>query len=90
MPTKFQEKVYKLVKKIHEGKTLSYGYIAKKLKTSPRAIGQVLSKNYNSKIPCHRVICKNGKLGGYNRGIIKKKELLKKERALKKEKAFKR
>ena len=75
----FQQKVYKIVKKIPRGKTMSYGEIAKQLKTSPRAVGQALKKNYDKKIPCHRVIRSDGSLGGYNRGIKKKILILKKE-----------
>jgi len=82
MPTKFQQRVYALVKKIPRGKTTTYKAIAKKLKTSPRAVGQALNKNYNPKIPCHRVIKSDNTPGGYNRGIKKKIELLKKEKAI--------
>ena len=82
MITKFQSKVYKIVKKIRRGKTMSYEEIARKLKTSPRAVGQALKKNYDKKIPWHRVIMSSGKLGGYNRGIRKKLSLLKKEKAI--------
>lgn len=81
MITKFQLKVYRLVKKIPRGQTKTYGQIAKMLKTSSRAIGQALKKNYNKKIPCHRVIGKNS-LGGYNRGINKKIKLLREEKAI--------
>ncbi len=82
MPTPFQERVYREVKKIKKGEVRTYGFIAKKLKTSPRAVGQALKANKNPKIPCHRVIKSDGSLGGYNRGIRKKKELLKKEKAI--------
>jgi len=74
----FTERVYEIVKKIPKGKTLSYKEVAI-LAGNPkayRAVGNILHKNYNSEIPCHRVICSNGKIGGYNRGEKKKKEIL--------------
>ena len=82
MPTSFQKKVYRKVRKIPRGKTLSYGEIARKLKTSPRAVGQALKRNFDKKVPCHRVIKSDGKLGGYNRGVKKKKKMLMKEKAI--------
>jgi len=42
-------------------------------------VGNVLSKNRNLKIPCHRVIKSNGKIGGFNLGIKKKIALLMRE-----------
>lgn len=77
----FKEKVLKIVSKIPKGKTLSYKKVAE-LAGNPkayRAVGNILHKNYNPRIPCHRVICSNGKIGGYNRGIKNKIEILKKE-----------
>lgn len=46
-----------------------------------RAVGNALKKNHNPKIPCHRVIRSDGKIGGYNRGAKVKLALLKKEGA---------
>ncbi len=45
-----------------------------------RAVAMIMSRNYDVSIPCHRVICSNGTLGGYN-GLRKstKKQLLEKE-----------
>jgi len=45
MITPFQKKVYAETSKIPKGKTSTYGAIAKKLKTSPRTVGQALKKN---------------------------------------------
>lgn len=80
----FQKRVYEIVKRIPKGKTMSYGQIARKLKTSPRAVGQALKKNPSLiKIPCHRVIMSDGKIGGYKgnskKNIRVKRELLKQE-----------
>jgi O-6-methylguanine DNA methyltransferase len=77
----FSEKVKSIVAKIPCGKTLTYAEVARRA-GSPRAyraVGNILNKNYNSKIPCHRVVRSDGALGGYNRGIKKKKEILRRE-----------
>ena len=81
---KFQEKVLQIVKKIPKGKTLTYKKVAE-LSGRPRAwraVGNILNKNKNLKIPCHRVIRSNGKIGGFNQGIKKKTALLEKEKAI--------
>ena len=44
-----------------------------------RAVGNILNKNKNPKIPCHRIIKSNGEIGGYKDGLRKKTTLLKKE-----------
>ena len=33
-----------------------------------RAVGMLMSRNYNPKIPCHRVVRSDGKESGYNQG----------------------
>ena len=82
MPTEFQKNVYALCSRIPEGKVSTYGAMARKLKSSPRAVGQALKVNpYAPTVPCHRVVKSDGNLGGYN-GILdsrKKIKLLKKE-----------
>ncbi len=70
MTTSFQEKVYAECSKIPRGKVSTYNAIAKRLKSSPRAVGQALKRNpYAPKVPCHRVIKSDGALGGYD-GIM--------------------
>jgi len=79
--TLFQRKVYEIVKKIPKGKFLTYKNVAE-LAGFPkawRAVGNILNKNQNPKIPCHRVIRTDGRVGGYNQGMKKKIYLLKKE-----------
>lgn len=81
----FTEKVYDIVRKIPEGSVLTYKEVAKKAGSpkAVRAVGTILSKNYNTQIPCHRVIRSDGGMGGYNRGGVSVKEkILKKEKAL--------
>jgi O-6-methylguanine DNA methyltransferase len=84
-PSSFKSKVYKIVSQIPKGKTLTYKRVAE-LSGKPkawRAVGNILNKNHNPEIPCHRVICSNGETGGYNRGESRKKDILKKEGAIK-------
>jgi len=58
----------------------TYGEIARILRTSPRAVGQALRENpHPIKIPCHRVVKSDGRLGGYLGGVKKKIVLLRKE-----------
>ncbi len=74
----FKEKVFEVVKKIPKGKTATYKEVAV-LSGRPRAwraVGNILNKNFNPKIPCHRVIRSDGKIGGYNRGVARKISLL--------------
>ncbi|MDO8565153.1 MAG: MGMT family protein [bacterium] len=78
----FQEQVYRVVKKIPRGKVLTYKEVAKRTgkPKAYRAVGTVLSKNFDPKIPCHRVIRSDGKIGNYNRGgRLAKIKILKKE-----------
>lgn len=79
----FTEKVFGVVSKIPKGKTLTYKEVAKRAgnEKACRAVGNILNKNYNPKIPCHRVVRGDGKIGGYNRGVKIKLEMLKKEKA---------
>lgn len=77
----FKEKVLFVVKNIPKGSVLTYGQVAE-LAGSPRAhraVGTILSKNFNPEIPCHRVIKADGKFGNYNGGEEKKRQLLNKE-----------
>lgn len=80
----FINKVLAQVAKIPEGKTLTYKEVAG-LVGNPRAyraVGNVLNKNCDPNIPCHRVIRSDGRIGGYNQGSSKKKKLLQTEGAV--------
>jgi len=78
----FTKRVQSVVQNIPKGETMTYGEVAA-IAGSPgasRAVGTIMSKNHDVKIPCHRVIGANGSLGGYNRGgIERKRQLLKSE-----------
>ena len=82
----FKEKVYSIVRRIPRGKTMTYGEVARAAGSSRafRAVGNILNKNHDPVIPCHRVIMSDGTVGGYNRGSKKKVEMLENERIIKK------
>lgn len=79
--SEFQKKVYQIVKRIPVGKTMSYKEVAwaAGFPNAWRAVGNILHKNKNPKIPCHRVVRADGSIGGYNQGTRKKIVLLEKE-----------
>ena len=81
----FTQRVIEIVSKIPRGETLTYKEVAKKAgkPNAYRAVGNILSTNSDPKIPCHRVIRSDGKIGDYNRGMRLKLELLKKEGVIK-------
>ena len=78
--TRFQRRVWDQLRKVPYGKTTSYGQIAKRLRTSPRAVGGALGRNnLMMSVPCHRVVAKDGRLTGFTSvgGIKAKRRLLK-------------
>lgn len=82
--SQFAIRVYEIVRNIPKGSVLTYKQVAEKAGNSKavRAVGNILNKNYDPSIPCHRVIRSDGKTGGYNRGSIQKAKILKEEGAL--------
>lgn len=81
--TPFRLKVYEALKAIPYGKTCSYEELAQAI-GHPRAVRAVGSACANNPvalvIPCHRVVRKDGSLGGYRLGIGRKTKLLEMER----------
>lgn len=66
--TEFQRKVYLELLKVPRGETISYGELAKRIGCkSAQAVGQALKKNpFAPDVPCHRVIAKDGSIGGFH------------------------
>ena len=78
----FDEKVWEQMAKIPKGRVTTYSEIARALgkPKAVRAVGNACGKNpYAPKVPCHRVVAGDGKIGGYSGGLGKKIILLKKE-----------
>lgn len=81
--TDFQKKVWNELRKIPFGTTISYQGIAKKVggKNKARAVGLANKKNpIPIIIPCHRVISKDGSLGGFSGSVPIKRYLIELEK----------
>ncbi len=83
MLTTFQKRVYRLCTQIPYGKVSTYKAIGEALRSSGhiyRAVGAALHHNpFAPHVPCHRVVCSNGGIGGFATGCQHKINLLKKE-----------
>lgn len=77
----FDRNVWDICRNIPKGRVTTYKDIAKALQTKAyRAVGNALNRNpYWPEVPCHRVICSDGKVGGFARGSNAKAKLLKDE-----------
>jgi AraC family transcriptional regulator of adaptative response/methylated-DNA-[protein]-cysteine methyltransferase len=80
--TAFQWRVYKAIQSIPPGTTKTYSTIAEEI-GRPKAVravaGACASNPVSIIVPCHRVIRKDGGLGGYTGGIELKEKLLRHE-----------
>ena len=77
--TPFQRQVWEATRLIPYGQTRSYSWVAEQLgkARAVRAVGQALGRNpLPIIIPCHRVVAKDGRLGGYSGGVEIKRYLL--------------
>lgn len=66
----FTERVRATVARIPRGSTRTYGEVARAAgnEKAARAVARIMAANYDPKVPCHRVIRSDGRVGGYNRG----------------------
>ncbi len=80
--TDFQQEVWRALRAIPCGSTISYGQLAKQIRR-PKAVRAVGLANGSNPIgvvvPCHRVIGADGSLTGYGGGLERKKWLLEHE-----------
>jgi len=75
----FTVRVRNVVKRIPKGKVMTYQQVAEAVGNprAARAVANVMAKNYDQEVPCHRVVRSDGTLGGYNRGgTAKKRDIL--------------
>lgn len=83
--TPFQQKVWKVLRRVKAGKTVSYSELAR-LAGEPKAVRAAATACARNSValfvPCHRVIRSDGSLGGYGGGVEHKRRLLQLEGAL--------
>jgi O-6-methylguanine DNA methyltransferase len=78
----FSKRVLRLTALIPPGRVSTYGEVAKALGgvRFSRAVGVALNKNpHPVKVPCHRVVRSDGRVGGYSSGVAEKIRLLAEE-----------
>jgi AraC family transcriptional regulator of adaptative response/methylated-DNA-[protein]-cysteine methyltransferase len=80
--TEFQQRVWRALREIPAGTTVSYAEVARRIAApkSFRAVAQACGANRIAlAIPCHRVVRNDGGLSGYRWGVSRKRALLEKE-----------
>jgi O-6-methylguanine DNA methyltransferase len=81
VPSDFRARVLSIVRRIPAGRVATYGDVAA-LAGAPRAaraVGTVMRKCRDPRVPCHRVIAAGGGLGGYGAFLHVKRDLLRAE-----------
>jgi AraC family transcriptional regulator of adaptative response/methylated-DNA-[protein]-cysteine methyltransferase len=81
--TAFQQRVWRALREIPVGETVSYTELARRLgePKSVRAVAQACGANALAvAIPCHRVVRNDGGLSGYRWGVERKRALIERER----------
>ena len=82
--TAFEARVWRALRQVPLGRTVSYGDVARRLKrpTASRAVASACAHNKLALlIPCHRVVGADGRLSGYRWGVKRKAQLLEREAA---------
>jgi methylated-DNA-[protein]-cysteine S-methyltransferase len=63
--SEFRKRVWKVMCEIPAGKTMTYGEVAERIRSAPRAVGGACGDNQIPLIiPCHRIVARNG-IGGF-------------------------
>ena len=77
----FEQKVFAACTQIKPGTVSTYAEIARAIgkPKAARAVGNALNKNRSRNVPCHRVVCSDGRVGGFARGGREKEKMLGKE-----------
>ncbi len=82
--TDFQQRVWAELQRIPPGSAITYAELAARIgrPKATRAVGTANGRNpLGVVIPCHRVVARDGRLGGYTGGLDRKRWLLAHEKA---------
>jgi AraC family transcriptional regulator of adaptative response/methylated-DNA-[protein]-cysteine methyltransferase len=82
--TAFQQRVWKALRQVPAGETVTYSDIAERIgapKSTRAVAGACAANNLAVAIPCHRVVRQDGALSGYRWGVERKRTLLEREGA---------
>jgi len=83
--TAFQRRVWRALRDIPTGTTVTYGELAQRLDVprGARAVASAVAANRIAiAVPCHRVVREDGKLTGFRWGIERKRRLLAREKSV--------
>lgn len=73
----YAQKVLQELRSLRFGELITYGELARRIGTSPRAVGGAVGRNpVPIIVPCHRVLAGDGSLGGFSGGLERKRALL--------------
>ena len=77
----FDEKCYEVLRRVPVGRVTTYGEIARALGSGAfRAVGGAMNRNpYAPEVACHRVVCSDGRIGGFANAVEIKVDLLRSE-----------
>jgi AraC family transcriptional regulator, regulatory protein of adaptative response / methylated-DNA-[protein]-cysteine methyltransferase len=81
--TAFQQRVWRALRRVPAGTTISYAELARRIRapSAVRAVAQACGANPVAvAIPCHRVVRSDGDVSGYRWGVERKRALLERER----------
>ena len=82
--TAFQQKVWRTLRRVPRGRTVSYADLARRVgkPAATRAVASACARNPLAiVVPCHRVVRSDGGLGGYRWGVARKQAILEMEAA---------
>ncbi len=81
MATRFEQAVWNKCRQIPKGRVSTYAEVSRAIgkPKAARAVGNALNKNPFASVPCHRVVCSDGRVGGFGRGGTAKVKKLRKE-----------